>query len=252
MNNTLTTVLIPLRVDSVERLENLLCVIKYLIKLDLYIFIYEADYNNNGIVSKLLPRTKKILYKFIYDDDVIFHRTKYINQMMRDSSTPYVAVWDSDIIVPRQQVEECINALQRGYDAAYPYKSICFSVSRELRACYMKIHNLKVLQHNASYMNPLYGENFVGGAFFVNKKAYESIGGENESFYGWGPEDGDRFIRWKVMQFKIFRSEGYAYHLWHPRDINGAIRSKTQQVICQHLTIMDEFSSSDDLRVIKN
>lgn len=38
MNNTLTTVLIPLRVDSVERLENLLCVIKYLIKLDLYIF----------------------------------------------------------------------------------------------------------------------------------------------------------------------------------------------------------------------
>lgn len=67
MNKTLTTVLIPLRVDSVERLENLLCVIKYLIKLDLYIFIYEADYNNNGIVSKLLPRTKKILYKFIYD-----------------------------------------------------------------------------------------------------------------------------------------------------------------------------------------
>lgn len=63
MNNTLTTVLIPLRVDSVERLENLLCVIKYLIKRDLYIFIYEADYNNNGIVSKLLPRTKKILYK---------------------------------------------------------------------------------------------------------------------------------------------------------------------------------------------
>ena len=62
MNNTLTMVLIPLRVDSVERLENLLCVIKYLIKLDLYIFIYEADYNNNGIVSKLLPRTKKILW----------------------------------------------------------------------------------------------------------------------------------------------------------------------------------------------
>ena len=62
MNKTLTTVLIPLRVDSVERLENLLCVIKYLIKLDLYIFIYEADYNNNGIVSKLLPRTKKILW----------------------------------------------------------------------------------------------------------------------------------------------------------------------------------------------
>ena len=62
MNKTLTTVLIPLRVDSVERLENLLCVIKYLIKLDLYIFIYEADYNNNGIVRKLLPRTKKILF----------------------------------------------------------------------------------------------------------------------------------------------------------------------------------------------
>jgi hypothetical protein len=67
MNKTLTTVLIPLRVDSVERLENLLCVIKYLIKLDLYILIYEADNNNNGIVSRLLPRTKKILYKFIYD-----------------------------------------------------------------------------------------------------------------------------------------------------------------------------------------
>lgn len=99
MNNTLTTVLIPLRVDSVERLENLLCVIKYLIKLDLYIFIYEADYNNNGIVSKLLPRTKKILYKFIYDiESILFfvslgaYQAETINALSSMSETP-LCVW---------------------------------------------------------------------------------------------------------------------------------------------------------------
>lgn len=59
MNNTLTTVLIPLRVDSVERLENLLCVIKYLIKLDLYIFIYEAD------TQEGLDSVKNALYRYM-------------------------------------------------------------------------------------------------------------------------------------------------------------------------------------------
>lgn len=32
----------------------------------------------------------------------------------------------------------------------------------------------------------------VGGAFLVNRKVYLKAGGENEHFYGWGPEDTER------------------------------------------------------------
>lgn len=43
----------------------------------------------------------------------------------------------------------------------------------------------------------------VGGAIFVQTNKYLQAGMENEDFYGWGLEDGERHYRWSspVVQF---------------------------------------------------
>ena len=61
----------------------------------------------------------------------------------------------------------------------------------------------------------------VGGAFLVNRVAYLRAGGENEAFYGWGPEDAERVKRLEILELPIARVKGPLYHLDHPRGINS-------------------------------
>ena len=61
----------------------------------------------------------------------------------------------------------------------------------------------------------------VGGAFLVNRVAYLRAGGENEVFYGWGPEDAERVKRLEILELPIARVKGPLYHLHHPRGINS-------------------------------
>ena len=56
----------------------------------------------------------------------------------------------------------------------------------------------------------------VGGAFLVNKEFYLYAGGENENFYGWGPEDAERVKRLEIFNMSIYFTPGELFHLWHP------------------------------------
>lgn len=65
------TVLIPVRVDSLVRLENVLAVIRYLYRyFDVNLMVLEADRYDNGILRSLLP--KDVAYIFVPDTDPVF------------------------------------------------------------------------------------------------------------------------------------------------------------------------------------
>lgn len=69
------TFLIPIRIETVERLENLKASTDYLLKyFDTHIFILEASARNSGFLKKYL--SSKIDLEFIKDNQVIFHRTR--------------------------------------------------------------------------------------------------------------------------------------------------------------------------------
>lgn len=103
------------------------------------------------------------------------------------------------------------------------------------------------LASNAGKMNLPYGSNMLGGAFMVNKKAYVNSGRENERYYGWGPEDGERFHRWKNLGFKVVHSFGNLYHLSHPRGINSSFRSSEQARFTRHEVLITQQSSKEEL-----
>ena len=94
------TFLIPVRIDSIHRIENLLFVASFLKKnFKTNIHLLEASSYDNGILIKLLPRDVRVM--FIEDHDPIFHRTFYINKLLEQAETPIVAVWDTDVLVKR-------------------------------------------------------------------------------------------------------------------------------------------------------
>ena len=74
----------------------------------------------------------------------------------------------------------------------------------------------------------------VGGAVFAQTEKYLQAGMENEDFYGWGLEDGERHYRWLSFGYRICRSEGCLFHLSHPRDQNGMFRSRIHSEKAMH------------------
>lgn len=121
------------------------------------------------------------------------------------------------------QINKAVELLRLGADFVYPYKDYFYDTSAVLRREYLKQNDLQILFDYTHFMTEMYPPNPVGAAFFANREAYIHSGLENERFYGWGVEDGERFMRWKNMGFKIERVEGPIFHLSHPRGINSTI-----------------------------
>lgn len=218
------TFIVPVRVDSIIRIENLLMSIQYLLKnFETNITVLEASDYNNGILQKLLD--KKVEYVFFEDKDPIFYRTKYLNIMTIKSTTPYVGIWDADVIIPKDQIIDSVEKIRNCFEIAFPYDGSFFDTSEIIREYYLKHQEVDVLIKNKNKMEKIYGENMGGGAIFVNKNAYILSGMENERYYGWGLEDGDRLERWITLNYRIYRSSGCLFHLTHPRTLNSTYRS---------------------------
>lgn len=217
--------LIPIRLDTIQRLENLLVVIQFLRShFDSPILVYEASSYSTGLVCSLIE--KEAAYTFDEDRDMIFHRTKYINKLVDLSSTPFIAVWDCDVIIPPNQLKEALKVLKEGRSSfIFPYEKEFLDTGIILREIFVKERNIDILLSQKAKMIPLYGPDPIGGAFLANRKDYRTIGMENPNFYGWGREDGERLHRWKGMGYKHSRIDGPLFHLSHPRGINSSFHS---------------------------
>ena len=196
------TFLIPLRVDSIDRIENLIAVVSFITEhFKTSIHILEASTHNNGFLSKLIPNNVKIT--FIEDFDTIFHRTHYINRLISFSETPIVSIWDSDVIVSKSNIEQAVELIRSNEaDFAFPYDREFLDTSRIIRTLFLNRKDISILEKNKMKMKALYGPDPYGGGFFANKQSYIDSGMENESFYGWGNEDGERINRWEILGYK--------------------------------------------------
>ena len=225
------TFLFIVRIDTIERVENLLVSTGYLLScFNTNIDVLEVASYNNGILKTLLD--EKINYSFIKDDDPILFRTKYLNFMLNSTETSYVAVWDVDVIAAKEQIIESMEFL-RNDEAEFvlPYSGKCFDTSLIMRKLYLETPQLEFLEKHKQLMKAMYPPQAVGGAFLCRLDAYRDIGFENEEFYGWGVEDGDRFIRWENSKYRTKRVTGNLFHLSHPRGLNSLPHNQDQSFL---------------------
>lgn len=226
------TFLIPIRIDSIIRLENLLMTVDYIQRnFETHIIILQASRYENGFIPRLLKSHKgDIRYLFIEDYDNVFYRTKYLNRMTEMTTTPYEGIWDTDVIIDKLQILEGVNKLREGFDVVYPYDGHFYDTSDVIREEFFKHRDLRILQRNMPKMGLIYGKEMKGGAMFVNRLSYIKAGMENEAFYGWGPEDWERYERWKILGLRVLQVKGGLYHLTHGRGTDSQFRSLAQML----------------------
>lgn len=191
------TFTIPYRRDSQDREQNLEAVVSYL------------KTHFNTIVTIMSNNDMK----------VPFHRTKYLNEMAADAITPIIANWDTDVMVPIVQIMEAARAIRLKKAAmVFPYDGRFARVPRT---------DFKIDQKESTHkdLSTLVGKTYrgmfqgdtpsVGGAIFWDRETFLDIGGENENFIDYGPEDVERFHRAQKLRIPIWRTPGVLYHFDH-------------------------------------
>jgi hypothetical protein len=218
------TFLIPLRIDSADRLRNVQLVVGYLMQhFDTNVYVLESSAKQE-FFPHLFPGIK---YVYKLDNNPVFHRTKLINDMIVDSNTKKVSCYDADVLLPISSYIQSSNLLDNDYDVVYPYPitDISNGAQKSITLNDLIISNFKNSQYDIKKLEE--NNNFklhptaFGHCFFINRLAYIKSGMENENFISWGPEDYERHHRFKILGNRIGRLQGYVYHLEHSRGINS-------------------------------
>jgi Galactosyltransferase. len=218
------TFLILVRIDSIQRFENIKVVTDSLLKyFDTNIYVLEADsYNNDFLKSNL---NRKIKYQFIEDKDPVLHKTKYYNYMTESVNTKYLSIWDTDAVVDKKAICDSMRHLREEADVAYPYNGLFYEVPEVIKRYYFKHRDIRILKRHVGKMKLLYERPLVGGAMIVKKDKYLRSGGESEEIYGWGNDDFIRYQRFQASNYNIYRTKEKLFHLCHPRGINSQFRN---------------------------
>ena len=209
------TFIIVLRIDSNERARNLDVAIKFLSqRTNVYIHILEVDSVSR---CKMQFDASFIKYRFIKDDNPVFYRAKYLNGLLEESKTLVVGIWDIDMVIRKEQLEESISEIQSGnvvmsipYDGRLYYLSSVDSIRYRMD---QSIDYLEYCKDKADY----FSIRSVRGCYLVNRDAYLKSGGENIHLYGWGLDDMERVKRMEVLGYPVFYAEGSSFHLYHQR-----------------------------------
>lgn len=230
-NLTDTTFIIPLRIESGDRMRNVITSLCYLLdSFDTNIIIKEGD-STSVFLDSVLPQVKEFLevddipnltHVFENTDDSEFHRTRYLNEMTHMATTKVVVNYDCDIILPLESYIKAQEMIIGGpSDVVYPYGFGDYArmaqvddetVSEFLTEGFsIDLLESKSVANNARF----------GFCQFFDREVYISGGGENERFIAYAPEDEERAYRFSTLGYRVDRIDSFVYHLEHSRTPNS-------------------------------
>ena len=237
---TKTTFIIPLRIETADRMRNILTTLIYLTRnFDTKVIVKEVD-KESIYEREVLPLLNQALkpemlscinHIFEKNDDFTFHRTKILNDMLWMVDTPVVANYDSDILLPLETYINATNMIAKGWvhpdaEGAQPVKVIYpYGIGDYQFQCHVgdnevtnfinsgfnfEAFNGKLRQWDAKY----------GFCQFFDTEEYKKLGGENENFIAYGYEDDERHYRFNLLS-SVGRLTEHVYHLEHGRTKNS-------------------------------
>jgi hypothetical protein len=225
------TFIIPVRIESPDRLRNVVTTTAFLMEnFDTNIIIKEVD-KEPVFQRDAIPLLEEILdfniwqtnFNYIYEksDDPLFHRQRILNEMIMEADTHIVVNYDADAILPKESYKLAYNGIMDGiYDVVYPYGSGMFqkqvaatdvTVSQFLETGDYEFLNAVSKDHTSDF----------GWVQFFKRSSYIQGGMENENFKAYAPEDKERYYRFNMLGYSVGRIENYVYHLEHARGENS-------------------------------
>ena len=223
------TFIIPIRIESEDRMRNVVTVLAYLLKnFDTKVILKEVDVES-VYEDQVLPQIEDFLgdninnltHVFEKSDDPVFYRMKILNEMIDMADTSIIANYDCDVLFKKETYVESVKMIMDGFDLVYPYgfgnyQKQVFIDDDGVSEFINEDFDFEVLDKKSRMYDAQYGH-----VQFVNRKSYILAGMENENFRGSSPEDKERFYRFDKMGYSVGRIDDIVYHLEHSRGVNS-------------------------------
>ena len=234
------TFIIPLRIETADRMRNILTTLIYLTRnFNTKVIVKEVD-KESVYEREVLPLLKQALepemlscihHIFEKSDDFTFHRTKILNDMLWMVDTPVVCNYDSDIILPVESYINATNMISKGWvhpdveggepvKVVYPYGFGTYQLQCHVDDDHVtdfinsgfnfEAFNGRLREWDAKY----------GFCQFFDTEEYKKLGGENENFIAYGYEDDERYYRFNLLS-SVARITEQVFHLEHGRTKNS-------------------------------
>jgi len=222
------TFIIPIRIESSDRLRNVITTTAFLLEnFDTNIIIKEVDFES-VFEKEALPILKNILdvdidvnHIFEKSDLPLFHRQKVLNEMIMEVNTEIVVNYDCDVLLPLYSYDESYQSiLHHTHDVIYPYGEGMYQkqvfATDEIVSQFLETGNYDYLNKHSNT-----NTSDFGWVQFFNRQVYIDGGMENENFKAYAPEDKERFYRFNTLGYNVGRINDSVYHLEHARGENS-------------------------------
>ena len=223
------TFIIPVRIESEDRIRNIITVLCYLLdNFDAKVILKEVD-QEPIFEEELLPQIteyvgdsiKNLTHVFELSNDPVFYRMQILNEMIDMSDTPAIANYDCDVLFKPETYTKAVDMIDDGYDIVYPYgfgeyQKQVFADDNDVSEFLSNDFDFDVLDKKSKMYDAQYGH-----VQFLNRTSYIDAGMENENFRGSSPEDKERHFRFEKLGYKVGRIDDQVYHLEHSRGRNS-------------------------------
>ena len=235
-----TTFIIPIRIESDDRLRNVITTCCFLLEnFDTKVIIKEVD-KQSVFQKEALPQIREyvedaisnLTHIFVESDpiDDTFYRMRYINEMLSMCETEVVVNYDCDVLLPLGtyiQAQDLI--VNDEADVIYPYgqgmwQKKIYATDQMVSDFLSNDCDLKYLESNHQMDNAESGH-----VQFFRRSTWIEGGMENENFKSYSPEDKERLFRFVTLGYRVTRIEGFVYHLEHKRGQNSWITNPHMQ-----------------------
>ena len=260
-NLTDTTFIIPVKIESDDRLRNAITVCCFLLsKFDTNILIKEVNsepvFENEALpqIKEFIGDISNISYYFEKEsDNTFFHKTRYFNELLSKCDTDVVSAYDIDVLLPVSSYLESEKMCKSEYDLVYPFG---FGTQENQVKWQKKVFaSDELVSHflNENFDFSIFESSCQkdraqwGHAQFFKRESYIKGGMENENFKAWGPEDEEKHYRFPKLGYNIGRIFDWVYHLEHSR---GDDSERTNIYFHDNLKLMEDIRglSVEELR----
>jgi hypothetical protein len=146
-----------------------------------------------------------------------FNKSWGLNIAASHASCHRLIFADSDMLIAATALDDTSKEMDNGVDAVNPYDVLVDLSQQESQQLLAQINSVKISRTTAQVNRQIIGQDppFCGGVFAITRALYDSSGGMDERFEGWGGEDDAMSKRVAFFANKTATLSGIAYHLWH-------------------------------------
>ncbi|MFT5136830.1 MAG: hypothetical protein ACI8XV_001867 [Arenicella sp.] len=158
-----------------------------------------------------------------------FNKSWGLNIAASHASCERLMFADSDMLISATALDEVTELMDDGTDAVNPYSVLVDLTQQESQLLLAQAHAVQISRTEEQVNRQSIGQHppFCGGAFALTRALYDSTGGMDERFEGWGAEDDAMSKRVDFFATKMVTLEHMAHHLWHEASENVSLHPQS-------------------------